>query len=224
MKKRHLTIFLILLITITFSQDKDVWTVEKSFEFKSVGSVDLSKDGKQAAYVVREAIIEKEKSSYLSHIWLTSTDGKINFQLTRGKKSAGNPKFSPDGSLIAFTTSRSGKNQIWLIRTNGGEAYQLTKCKNGVASFKWSPDGSKIAYTMRNPATKCEEEAKKGKNDSYKLDENFKFNHLYTIKVKKSKCGKNKVQRLTKGDFHILDFDWSPDSEEIVFTHSRTPF
>lgn len=201
----------------------DKWTPELSMKYKSLSSTTMSPNGKYVAYVVREALIEGEKSEYLSHIWVASADGKFNVQYTQGEKSAGNPSFSLDGQYLAFTSSRTKKNQIWVMRVFGGEAEQLTETKNGVGSYKWSPDGKTIVFTMHDPETEEEEKEKKEKRDVILVDKNFKYSHLYTIPFAKDSAGERKVQRLTNGEFHVTNFDFSPDGKTIVFSHQPDP-
>src|ERR1041385_7250018 len=47
-----------------------------------------------------------KRSEFVTQLWLATTDGKETFQLTFNDKSSGNPKWSPDGSWIAFTSNR----------------------------------------------------------------------------------------------------------------------
>jgi dipeptidyl aminopeptidase/acylaminoacyl peptidase len=200
------------------------WTPELSMKYKSIRGTAISPDGSLIAYVVREPVMDGEKSEYLSHIWVVSADGKRNHQYTQGEKSATNPSFSPDSEYLAFTSSRGGKkSQIWLMRVQGGEAEKLTEAKSGVASYKWSPDGKQIAYAMRDPESKEEEKKKKEKRDVILVDKNFKYNHLYTVAIAEDDSGKHEVQRLTKGEFHISSFDWSPDGKTIAFSHQPDP-
>ena len=137
MKKNYILAFFILFISFVKSQEIK-WTPEESMKIKSISQVRISEDGKYIAYVVKEAIIEEEKSEYLNQIWVSATDKSFNHKYTHSKKSSTSPKFSPNGKSIAFLSVRSGKNQIWLMNLFGGEAKQITKTENGIKKFKWS--------------------------------------------------------------------------------------
>ena len=202
----------------------DRWTPALSMQYRAVRGTAMSPRGDLVAYVVREPIMDGEKSEYLSHIWVVSTDGSMNVQFTQGDKSATNPSFSPDGTYLAFTSSRGNEEtQIWLMRVRGGEAFQLTDQQNGVGSYRWSPDGSKIAFTMRDPDTEEEEKAQKEKRDVILVDQVFKYAHIYTIAIEPNDEGEREVGRLTAGDFHVTSLDWSPDGRTIVFGHQPDP-
>ena len=57
-----------------------------------------------------------------------------------------NPQYSPDGSRIAFTSSRSGTVQIWVCGSQGSDPVQLTTFQTDAATPRWSPDSRYIAF------------------------------------------------------------------------------
>jgi dipeptidyl aminopeptidase/acylaminoacyl peptidase len=205
------------------------WAPDVSMKVKGVGGVRVSPDGKRVVYTVNEAVMTAEKSEYLTSIWMSNADGTDAYQMTFGDKSSGNPDWSPDGRWIAFTSSRSGKNNLYLMRASGGEAEMITDVKSGVGGFAWSPDGKSIAFTMADPLTADEEKNNKGKDDWRWIDENVKMNHLHVVPVIKDAAGKRETRQLTKGDYNVGSglggggFDWSPDGKLIAFGHTKAP-
>ncbi|MEC7851568.1 MAG: S9 family peptidase [Bacteroidota bacterium] len=185
-------------------------------KIKSISQTDISNDGKYAAYVVREAIMEEKKSEYLNQIWVTNLVTKENYQYTYNLKSSMSPKFSPDGKKIAFLSSRSGKNQVWIMNTHGGEARKLTNEKKGVRSIKWSPDGKKISFLKNDDDTEEEKKSKENKTDVILVDKNFKYSHIYTYNF-----DVDSVFQITNGDFSVNNFDYSPDGKKIIFSHQE---
>ena len=185
-------------------------------KIKSISQTDISNDGKYAAYVVREAIMQEKKSEYLNQIWVTNLVNKENYQYTYNLKSSMSPKFSPDGKKIAFLSSRSGKNQVWIMNTHGGEARKLTNEKKGVRSIKWSPDGKKISFLKNDNDTEEEKKSKENKTDVILVDKNFKYSHIYTYNF-----DEDSVFQITNGDFSVNNFDYSPDGKKIIFSHQE---
>jgi len=128
---RRLPIALLLLVSAVAFAD-DVWTPETMILERNPGDVAVSPCGRWVAYTVSVAVMEEERSEFLTHIWISAADGSRTYKLTSGESSCTDPAWSPAGDWIAFLSDRSGKNNIWLIRPDGGEAERLTDVKNGV--------------------------------------------------------------------------------------------
>ncbi|HYO80365.1 MAG TPA: protein kinase, partial [Bryobacteraceae bacterium] len=60
------------------------------------------------------------------------------------------PKYSPDGTRMAFRSSRSGTSEIWIAQANGAGPRQVTHMSNSLTgSPDWSPDGKRLVFDSR---------------------------------------------------------------------------
>ncbi|NBB29044.1 S9 family peptidase [Cellulophaga sp. BC115SP] len=147
---KRLSIILLVVSNSLFAQNgKDKVLVTDMNKIKSVGSVNLSPDGKKVIYSIRTNEPSEENKlefDYRSHIWVS--DFQTSKQLTRGLESVGSAIWSPDGKQIAFSRGVKGKSQIFIMPLDGGEAFQLTDLKQGASNPSWSPDGSKILFSV----------------------------------------------------------------------------
>ncbi len=221
------TLFFVCAISVFLFGETNAqanWTPEMQVKTKAVGAAQVSPDGRRVAYTVNEAVMTADKSEFVTQIWMANTDGREAFQVTFGDKSSSNPKWSPDGNWLAFTSNRKdNRNNLYLLRLNGGEAEPLTDLKGSISNFDWSPDGRWIAYTMSDTKNEDEEKNDKGKNDFRWVDENYKMSRLYVVPVMKDASGKREPRKLTNENYNVGGFDWSPDGKWIVFSHTRSP-
>ncbi len=130
--------------------------------------VRISPDASRVAAVVKE--VAPGKDGYRLSIWLVPSDGTAPARrLTLGARRDSSPRWSPDGSMLAFLSDRSGvlaaggagdepavpdadreqrgTTQVWLLPMDGGEATQLTRLPEDVEELAWSPDGSRLCIT-----------------------------------------------------------------------------
>ena len=213
---------LLLFLGISLIGLSQSWTPGQMIRMKRISSAVISHDGSRVAYTVSSPLMEGEKSEFLTHIWIASANGTMNRQFTFGDKSCSNVRFSPDGKYLSFTSARDGKAQLYLMFADGGEAEKMTSQKNDVGAYAWSPDSRSIAFLMQDTLTASEELDNKEKRDMKVIDK-YKNSHLYVLSIQKDNEGKCPVKRLTSGDFHVTDINWSPDSRTIAFSHQKNP-
>lgn len=224
MKQNVFLVVFIFISSVIAAQTKYNWTPEQCLKLKNISSVLPSPDGSKVLYTVREAVMTDDRSEYVNQVWVCQADGSNHIQLTKNDKNSSNPKWSPDGKWIAFTSSRDGKTNLYLMSTMGGEAEKLTDVKSGVGNYHWSRDGKMIAFVMTDVASDKEEKNKKSKNDWYFLDEEVKQNRLFVLWLnEKDSAGKKKQKQLVKENYNINAFDWSADGKSIAYSHGKTP-
>ena len=102
-------------------------------------------DGSRAVTAVSRPDLDADRS--VGQLWSVDLHGSGARRITRGTSDS-SPRFSPDGSLLAFVRSSSdGPGQLYISAASGGEPVQLTNQKLGIGAWRWSPDCRAIAFT-----------------------------------------------------------------------------
>jgi len=97
-------------------------------------SVDVSPDGKRIAF------------DMLGDIYDLPIEGGEARSLASGMAWDMQPRYSPDGKSIAFTSDRGGGDNLWIMDANGGSARQITKeTFRLLNSPVWHPNGRYVA-------------------------------------------------------------------------------
>jgi hypothetical protein len=136
-------------------------------------------------------VVNAGATSYVSTI---NSNGTGSTRLTTGNDA--DPAWSPDGSTIAFATSRDGAFRIYLMNADGSNQRPLTSTNAPARQPTWAPDGQKIAFVGTAPD---------GDSEIYVMNAD----------------GSN-VVRLTQSPGDDSDPAWSPDGRKIAFRSDRS--
>ncbi len=79
-----------------------------------VSDPQISPDGQQVAFVV--TMLSEDKDQYLSNIWMVDTAGGEPRRFTTGPKRDTKPRWSPDGTRLAFLSEREGHTESAGLR------------------------------------------------------------------------------------------------------------
>lgn len=108
--------------TIEFETSEGTWV-----------NVDVSPDGRRLVF------------DLLGDLYAMPVEGGSATRLTDGPAFDMQPRFSPDGTLIAFSSDRDGSTNIWVVNADGKNPRQISKgTKWFINSPSWSPDGRYI--------------------------------------------------------------------------------
>ena len=206
---------LVLLPTQALAQQRNM-TIVDLINVPSIGDPQLSPDGSQILYARTDS--DWEANGTKSHIWRVNSDGTGSLQLTNGPTGETTPRWSPDGTRIAFVADRddSDHSQIYLLNNRGGEARVLTSHSTAVRDITWSPDGRWIYFVAEDDTTEEEKAREKVNDNVFAFDENFHHRHLWRMSV-----ATEEEERITEGDYTIQRYRLSRDGSTVV--HQRTP-
>ncbi len=85
--------------------------------------------------------------SYLGDIWVANENGSGVQRITDNTAREINPRFSPDGKWIAFSSNRAGNYDVYVIAATGGKPRQLTFHSADDNVIGWTADGKNILFT-----------------------------------------------------------------------------
>ena len=128
--------------------EKRPMAVQDVLDLQMPSALALSPDGRHLAYVLSLRSFEDNANTSRIHVLDLKTKTSVRFAGAGGDHE-GAPAWSPDGSLLAFTSDKSGAGQVWVAPAAGGEARQVTKLATGGGAPKWLPDGTGLVFTSR---------------------------------------------------------------------------
>jgi dipeptidyl aminopeptidase/acylaminoacyl peptidase len=145
---RHFIIIYLFIVTSSvFSQQKTSFANLDVFELEWAQNPEISPNGNYIVYQRRGMYIMKDRKT--SRLWLMNSNGTNHIKLTSNDVNESSPKWSPDGTRIAFASSTKEGAEIFVYWLKTAKTARLTQLEKSPSGLSWSPDGKQIAFTMK---------------------------------------------------------------------------
>jgi Tol biopolymer transport system component len=120
----------------------------------TAGEVQVSPDGRRVIYAL--TTVDLEANAYRTRLWLVAGSGDERpLPLTAGTKADVLPRWSPDGRMVAWVSTRHPEPAIYLLAVDGpGEPVLVTSWADEISELAWSPTGDRLVFVarVRDPA------------------------------------------------------------------------
>jgi tetratricopeptide (TPR) repeat protein len=123
------------------------WQVHRGYaDAKSPSSI--LTDGRTPAWSANGRVVAVQSTDPIGNnpgLYLVPVGGGERTRITN-HESDRSPVFSPDGSQVAYMSTRNGNWDIYTVSTAGSAPFQVTTGPGNEGLPAWSPDGSQLAY------------------------------------------------------------------------------
>ena len=149
MRFASLPALLLALLIPPLAAQTDRLTEMSVFDLEYASDPRISPDGEWVVYVRQFADVMTDMN--YSNLWLVRSDGGEHRPLTTGKFLDNSPRWSPDGTRIAYMSNRDGMPQIYMHWVASGQTAAITNLTDPATGLSWSPDGSHLAFNKLVP-------------------------------------------------------------------------
>ena len=219
---------------ITLHAQQSPLVNEDIFEIEYASDVQISPDATMVAYVRYSMSIMRDRRE--GRLWLVNTDGSSHRKLTSEDRSESSPRWSPDGTRIAFVSGSTEGSEIYVYWVATGQIARLTQLERSPGGIAWSPDGRQIAFTMLVPEARpvfaampakpagaewadppiVETRVRHEADGSGVIEPGFR--HIFVIPA-----DGGSARQVTSGEFQHGAPVWGADGRSILFNANRRP-
>jgi len=217
-----------------FSEARRLHSIDV-FQLEYADDVQISPDGSHIVYVRVSHDIMTDRTR--RNLWIVDADGSNNRPLRSEARNFSQPRWSPDGTRIAYVSAADGSPQLYVRWMDSGQTALLTNLVEPPDSIAWSPDGKTIAFTQFVPLSKPPLARPPDKPEGaqwappvkvidtvqYRADGagylESGFQHIFIVSAEGGT-----PRQLTDGEFDDNGpLSFSPDGQRIWFSANRNP-
>jgi tricorn protease len=137
--------------------------------------------------------------AYANDLWVSDRDGTAVRRLTSHQGAESGPRFSPDGSLVAFTGRYEGNTDVYVVPALGGVPTRLTWHPGNDVALGFTPDGKAVVFSSPREV------------------HTTRYTQLFTVPVGGGHPGRLPVPHASKGAL-------SPDGKTLAHVPLAEPF
>ena len=204
------------------------------FDLEWVEDPQIAPDGEHIVYVRRSMDVMTDRRT--GALWIMDRDGTNHVKLTGRDAGASSPRWSPDGSRIAFTSSDDADGaEIYIHWVAPNKTAKITQLPNSPSGLAWSPDGAHLAFTMHvdEPAPQLVTPPSKPEGADWaapprvetRLNHEqdgsgirpYGFDHVFVVRA-----DGGPARQITSGDYdHSSTPVWTPDGDQLILSANR---
>jgi dipeptidyl aminopeptidase/acylaminoacyl peptidase len=222
------------LAAATGAAAQDRFSALDVFELEYASDPQISPDARRIVYVRRSNDIMTDSTR--GNLWIAASDGSSHRPLLSSRESYSSPRWSADGTRMAYVSDAEGSRQLYVRWMDTGQTALVTNLQESPQDVAWSPDGRWIAFSMHVPSdteplatlpekpegAEWAEPVKVIEQTYYRSDgEGYLdpgFSHIFVVPATGGT-----PRQLTQGEYnHGGKLSWMPDGSAIVFSANRS--
>lgn len=200
----------------------DILTAHRVAELRAVTAAEISPDGTKIAYVLavpRKPGVDEDGGSW-TELHVVDIASGVSRPYVTGKGNVSSPRWTADGSSIAFLQKRSDDKAtaLYVIALAGGEARRAEATEDSIAAFDLNPDGKRVVVVSLEPENAARKAAR-GKGftqEIYEEDVRWSKPWVGTL-FDEAKPAKLEVEG------HVSAAQWNPKGDALALTVAASP-